>query len=75
MASIACGHNHTIFVTEDSKIFACGLSFMGQLGLGQKHADKVRKRIPKLLKGFHVESHLKIVASGGFAHTVFIKGK
>mmetsp|Transcript_62319 Transcript_62319/g.124882 ORF Transcript_62319/g.124882 Transcript_62319/m.124882 type:complete len:532 (+) Transcript_62319:120-1715(+) len=37
---ISCGGNHTVIVTEDGCIFACGKNEFGQLGLGVKSIDK-----------------------------------
>ena len=34
ISAIACGVNHTIFLTNDGKVYGCGINDLGQLGLG-----------------------------------------
>jgi alpha-tubulin suppressor-like RCC1 family protein len=36
VASVACGARHTLFVTDEGELYACGEGTSGQLGLGRK---------------------------------------
>jgi alpha-tubulin suppressor-like RCC1 family protein len=42
---IAAGHEHSLFLTADEKVYACGQNDQGQLGLG--HTNNVN--IPTLV--------------------------
>lgn len=44
---IVCGQDHTLFLTEDGKVYACGWGADGQTGLG--HNKNVG--IPQNVKG------------------------
>lgn len=47
MLQIVCGQDHTLFLTEDGKVYACGWGADGQTGLG--HNKNVG--IPQNVKG------------------------
>jgi len=36
ITQIACGGEHTIFITQDQEVYACGSGGKGQLGLGDR---------------------------------------
>lgn len=43
MISVACGGQHSLFLTETGEVFACGSNKYGQLGLG----DRVDRMTPQ----------------------------
>jgi alpha-tubulin suppressor-like RCC1 family protein len=45
IVQLACGFYHTLFLTEDGRIFACGRGSDGQLGLG----DNANVTVPTLV--------------------------
>ena len=50
IASIACGHRHTIFVTDDGDAYSCGEGVDGKLGHGNE-TSKLHPVMIKSLKG------------------------
>lgn len=36
IVAVSCGRRHTLFLTDEGKVFACGENKMGQLGLGNQ---------------------------------------
>ena len=43
---VTCGGNHTMVLTSEGEVWACGFNSVGQLGLGQAYgADQVRQRV------------------------------
>jgi RCC1 and BTB domain-containing protein len=63
---IACGHHHTIVITEDSHVFAWGYGGNGRLGNGSEQDEKKPKEI-EALKGKSI-----IFASAGAYHSAVI---
>ncbi|KAM7209108.1 regulator of chromosome condensation/beta-lactamase-inhibitor protein II [Naviculisporaceae sp. PSN 640] len=63
VASVACGIDHTIFVTEDGKAFSTGFGSGGQLGLGPEddEVDVARQINAKSVR----EVRLVSAAAGG----------
>ena len=49
--SIACGQNHTMFVSSSGLVYACGNGYYGQLGLAQG-VDYVREK-KQLMSSIH----------------------
>ena len=64
-ASIACGTNHTVFLTNDGKVYSCGRNGYGQLGLGNTTNQPTPQPISTL-------NSLTISAIAGGEHTVFL---
>lgn len=36
IVQVACGEKHSLFLTEDNKVYACGSNEHGQLGMGSR---------------------------------------
>ena len=56
---VACGVQHTLFLTQNKKVFACGENSQGQLGIGNKKNSLLPVKI-MLLENFAIQ---KICAS------------
>lgn len=68
---IACGWDHSLFVTSDGGAWACGEGSGGRLGCG----DIADQPVPKRIKGFTTSDGLeaKIVScDGGECHSTFV---
>ena len=53
----ACGARHSLFLTTNSEVYACGDNSMGQLGLG----DRKQRNIPKQVQRLDKEQVIQIV--------------
>ena len=49
VASVACGHRHTMFLTGDGEVYSCGEGVDGKLG----HGDEDTCLYPKQIKSMH----------------------
>ena len=58
---VAAGNSHTMFVTADGLVFACGSNFKGQLGVG----DTEDRLVPTLVTGQLQGKTAVYVAAGG----------
>jgi alpha-tubulin suppressor-like RCC1 family protein len=56
---IACGEGHAMVLTEGNEVYSWGNNAYGQLGHGNRDAEKLPKRIDFLL-----EHEIKTIACG-----------
>lgn len=61
IVSVCCGQDHTLFVTEGGKVYACGWGADGQTGLGTYD----NQAIPAMVKGDITSETIVKVASTG----------
>jgi alpha-tubulin suppressor-like RCC1 family protein len=64
---VVAGNYHTMILAEDGTVFACGLNFSGQLGLGHTNKWNTFTAVAPLPKG----KVAKEVVAGGF-HTMIL---
>ena len=64
---IAAGTNHTMCVTAEGAVFACGYNILGQLGVG----DRENRLVPTLLRG-ELQNELVVQVAAGYGHTIFV---
>ena len=64
---VAAGFGHTIFVTADGLVFACGHNGSGHLGVG----DTEDRLVPTLVTG-HLQGKAAVYVSAGDSHTLCI---
>jgi alpha-tubulin suppressor-like RCC1 family protein len=65
---INCGHYHTVLLTNDNEIWACGYNNFGQLGLGD---NTDRKAFTKVTKPSTMTSNIKDIICGA-NHTILL---
>lgn len=61
LKDVVCGQDHTIFLTESGKLYACGWSADGQTGLG--HYEN--HHVPTLIEGDIKNENITKVSSAG----------
>ncbi|KAK3611385.1 hypothetical protein CHS0354_036580 [Potamilus streckersoni] len=70
IVDVACGRNHTLFLTDKGQVYACGDNKMGQLGLGHQSAT-----VPSPTRMSYKGPPIRRVACGGeFSMIVDIRG-
>lgn len=75
---MACGADHTVFVTVNSEVKACGKCEYGQLGIGYKtdfeHHTNLLVSFPKTADDTDKKVRIKQVSCGE-SHTHFLTDK
>lgn len=72
IADIACGQDHTMFITNTGRVFTCGWSADGQTGLGHYN----NAYIPTLLKGdIQNEKIIKVASAADCVLALSDKGE
>ncbi|KAM7308566.1 X-linked retinitis pigmentosa GTPase regulator isoform X2 [Ixodes scapularis] len=66
---VACGDEHSVFITAEGRAFSFGSNGYGQLGLG--HKNPVTR--PKCIKG--LKDHRVVLVACGRAHTLVATGE
>ncbi|KAH9903324.1 RCC1/BLIP-II [Cubamyces lactineus] len=64
VVQIAGGEAHTLFLTSDGRVFACGSGWAGQLGGGQQLTDNVPEPVPVAFPHDVAEDPIVQVACG-----------
>jgi len=70
ISAIACGANHTIFLTNDGKVYGCGSNTSGQLGLGNTTTQPIST--PTLLDTTPFNTLTISAIACGQNHTIFL---
>ncbi|KAI0657584.1 regulator of chromosome condensation 1/beta-lactamase-inhibitor protein II [Cubamyces menziesii] len=65
VVQIAGGDEHTLFLTSDGRVFACGSGWAGQLGGGQQLTESVPEPVPVVFPHDVAEDPIVQVACGG----------
>eukprot|EP00947_MAST-08B_sp_MAST-8B-sp1_P003948 g3948.t1 len=64
--AVSAGEYHSMFLTEDGKVYSCGLGFYSQLG----HGNQEDQHVPKLIEAL---SGVRVCAvSAGYWHSLFL---
>ena len=66
---VAAGDEHSVFVTADGLVYACGLNDNGQLGVG----DTEDRLVPTLVTG-QLQGKTAVYVAAGDHHTLCITG-
>lgn len=71
VVDIAAGARHSLFLTDQLKVYSCGEAKQGQLGLGPISLDRVM--LPTNIKQLN-DHHIQKVTAGKF-HSLFLNGQ
>ena len=71
MIQVACGADHSCFLTEENKVFTCGRGDKGQLGIGYTSTREFRPLKTKDLKEMNRNDIVKSVVCGAY-HTMLM---
>ncbi len=66
---VAAGFAHSIFVTQNGKVFVCGYNNKGQLGIGKR--DTSHLDVPTEIPREDFDNEMVISAAVGDSHTIF----
>eukprot|EP00947_MAST-08B_sp_MAST-8B-sp1_P005299 g5299.t1 len=66
VCAMSAGSEHSLFLTEDGKVYSCGPGHLGRLG----HGNFLRQFVPKLIEAL---SGVRVCAvSAGIGHSLFL---
>jgi alpha-tubulin suppressor-like RCC1 family protein len=67
ITKIACGSSHSLFLTNDGRVYSCGYNYYGQLGLNSTNNQKA----PQLIQTFYNKITITEIAGGAY-HSLFL---